>query len=277
MIQATSSPSSGLYGFLLLPIRYTDLIRQLSWREILGRYQGSFFGLAWSFFNPLLLLVVYTLFFTEALGMHEVMSGGSRTSFANSLFVGLIIHGFFAECAMRGPRLVIGNTSYVKKIVFPLEVLPWISTLSASFHTLVSLIVLLLFVAVSMGSVPITFPLVVLVLVPLFVLCLATGWFLAALGVYVRDIGQMVGLLTTAMLFTAPVFFPISRLEDSAFATVVKVNPLTFLINQAREVALWGRLPDFAGLALYTVVVAFVAWLAYAWFQRARRGFADVL
>lgn len=264
-------------SFLSLPSRHANLIRQLGKREIIGRYQGSMLGLAWSFFNPLLMLLVYTLFFTEALGLHAVVSGSSKTSFANSLFVGLIVHGFFSECASRGPRLVTGNPSYVKKIVFPLEVLPWVSVVSAFFHGLISLAVLVLFLLFTNGAIPLTFPLVVLVFVPLTILCLGVGWLLSGLGVYLRDVGQVVGVLTTAMMFTAPVFFPADRFEGSSFAYVVQANPLTFLINQAREVALWGRWPDLPGLLIYTAVVSLFAWLAYAWFQKVRGGFSDVL
>lgn len=276
-MQRMSRHGAGVAGFLSIPARHANLIRQLSRREIIGRYQGSMLGLAWSFFNPLLMLLVYTLFFTEALGMHAMVSGSSKASFANALFVGLIVHGFFAECASRAPRLVIGNPSYVKKIVFPLEVLPWVSVTSAFFHGLVSLAVLVLFVFFTNWGVPLTFPLVVVVFVPLAVLCLGVGWFLAGLGVYLRDIGQIVGVLTTAMMFTAPVFFPADRFAGSSFDYVMKANPLTFLINQARDVALWGRLPDFPGLLAYTAVASLFAWLAYAWFQRVRGGFSDVL
>jgi len=266
-----------LGSFLTLPVRHANLIWQLAKREIIGRYRGSMLGLAWSFFNPMLLLLIYTVFFTEALGMHEVTSGSSKTAFANSLFVGLIIHGFFAECAARAPRLVTGHPSYVKKVVFPLEALPWVSVLSAVFHGFVSLLVLAGFMVLTGSTVPATFLLIPLILVPLVMVCLAVGWLFAALGVYLRDVSQMVGLLTTAMMFTAPVFFPVSRLEKSIFSYVVHANPLTFLINQGREVALWGRLPDFRGLALYTAVAVACSWVSYLWFQRARRGFADVL
>lgn len=272
-----NQPKAGMAAFLATPFRHSNLIWQLSKREIIGRYQGSMLGLAWSFFNPLLMLLIYTLFFTEALGAHEAVSGASRTSYANSLFVGLIIHGFFAECASRGPRLVTSYPSYVRKIVFPLEILPWVSAVSAAFHGLVSLGVLVLFLLLSNGSVPYTFPLIGLVLLPLSILCLAIGWLLAALGVYLRDVGQVIGVLTTAMLFTAPVFFPVERFEGSAFGSVIKANPLTFLINQAREVLLWGRLPDLVGLLVYALAASMAAWLCYAWFQRVRGGFSDVL
>lgn len=277
MSRRFSSGYAAIGDFFSLPMRHSNLIWQLAKREIIGRYRGSVFGLAWSFFNPLLLLLIYTLFFTEALGMHEVTSGSSKTAFANSLFVGLIIHGFFAECAMRAPKLVTSNPSYVKKIVFPLEILPWVSVVSATFHGIVSILVLACFIVLSGSVLPITFPLILLVVVPLILLCLAVGWILAALGVYLRDIGQMVGLLSTAMLFTAPVFFPVSRLENSTFSYIVHANPLTFLINQGREVALWGRLPDLAGLAMYSAIAAVCCWMAYMWFQRARGGFSDVL
>jgi lipopolysaccharide transport system permease protein len=267
----------GVTAFLKVPVDHAHLIRQLSRREIIGRYRGSVLGLAWSFFNPLLMLLIYTLFFTQALGVHELHSGSSKTSYANSLFVGLIVHGFFAECAARAAGLVSSQPNYVLKILFPLEVLPWVSVVSAAFHGLVSVGVLALFVLGSEGAIPYTFPLIVLVAVPLTIVCLAVGWLLSALGVYLRDVGQVVGVLTTAMLFTAPVFFPVDQFEGTAFGAVIEANPLTFLINQAREVTIWGRVPDLGGLLLYNAVACVVAWLCFAWFQKVRRGFSDVL
>lgn len=267
----------GVVSFLAVPFRHAHLIGQLSRREIIGRYRGSVLGLAWSFFNPLLMLLIYTLFFTQALGAHEVTSGTATTSYANSLFVGLIVHGFFAECAARAVGLVSTQPSYVLKILFPLEVLPWVSVVSAVFHGLVSVGVLALFLLFSDGAIPYTFPLIALVALPLAIVCLAVGWLLAALGVYLRDVGQMVGVLTTAMLFTAPVFFPVERFEGTGLGTLIKANPLTFLINQAREATVWGRVPDLAGLLQYTVVASLIAWLSFAWFQKVRRGFSDVL
>jgi lipopolysaccharide transport system permease protein len=277
MMPAARHPDGGARAFLALPGRHGTLLRQLARREVIGRYQGSVLGLAWSFFNPLILLLVYTAFFTHALGMQAVEQGDARVPYSHVLFVGLIIHGFFAECAQRAPKLVLSNPSYVKKVVFPLEILPWVSVVSATFHFAVSLLVLTVFVLATGGTLPATFPLVVLLVPPLVLLCLAVGWLFAALGVYIRDLGQVVGLLVTAMMFTAPVFFPFERFGDTAFARVVALNPLTFLINQARDVTIWGRAPDVLGLGLYMLVAGLAAWAAYWWFQRARRGFADVL
>jgi lipopolysaccharide transport system permease protein len=257
--------------------RHASMIFQLSRREVIGRYRGSMFGLAWSFFNPLLLLAVYGFFFTVVFpsrwgqpGMDE--DGG----FVTALFVGLIIHGLFAECLQRAPRLVTENPSYVKKIIFPLEILPWVSVYAALFHALTSVAILLGLLLVLDGTLHWTIVLLPLVLLPLALFAMAASWVLASLGVYIKDVAQMVGVLSTALMFTSPVFFPLSRLPAS-WQPYLKLNPLTLPIEQARDVLLWGRVPDFTALGLYAIVALLLAWLGFAWFQKTRRGFIDVL
>lgn len=255
-----------------------DLIRQMTWREVLGRYRGSAMGLAWSFFNPILMLAVYTFVFSGVFKARwgETAGSGGHGEFALILFVGMIVHALFAEVLNRAPGLVLGNANYVKKVVFPLEILPLTSLGAALFHALVSIAVLLLASLFVYGGVPWTAVLVPVVLVPLAVLTLGLAWFLASLGVYLRDVGQTIGIITTVMLFLAPVFYPVTALPEE-FRVLIMLNPLTFIIEQAREVLVWGRWPDWSGLAIYFVVSGVVAWLGCAWFQRTRKGFADVL
>ena len=256
------------------------LILQMSRREVAGRYKGSVMGLLWSFLNPLFMLVVYTFFFAIVFksrwGAAPAGTEESKTLFAVLLFVGMIVHSLFAEVLNRAPNLILGNVNYVKKVVFPLEILPAISMGTALFHGLVSVLVLLLVFFASNGYIHWTFVYLPLILLPLIVFTIGLAWILASLGVFVRDVGQFIGLAMTVMLFLSPVFYPISALP-AAMQPWMLANPLTFIIEQARAVLVWGQQPNWGGLLLYTLVAIFVAWLGYLWFQKTRKGFADVL
>lgn len=257
--------------------RNRQLIVQMTRREVVGRYRGSVMGLAWSFFNPVFMLAVYTFVFSMVfkarwgLGADE-----SKTQFAVVLFIGMIVHALLAEVLNRAPGLILANTNYVKKVVFPLEILPIISMGAALFHTLISLSVLLLAFIIFNGYMHWTAVLTPLVLLPLIILTLGLAWMLASLGVFLRDVGQTIGIITTVMLFLAPVFYPISAVPER-FHVFIMANPLTFIIEQAREVLIWGNFPDWTGLGIYTLIATAFAWAGYVWFQKTRKGFADVL
>ena len=256
------------------------LIWQMSKRDVIGRYKGSAMGLLWSFLNPLLMLAVYTFFFAVVFKSRwgAVPNGGeeSKTLFAVILFVGMIVHTLFAEVLNRAPSLILSNTNYVKKVVFPLEILPIISMGAALFHCLISLGVLLAVFVVFNGFVHWTVVLLPFIFLPFIVLTMGLAWMLASLGVYVRDVGQTIGILMSVMMFLSPVFYPVAALPDFMRPWML-ANPLTFIIEQAREVLVWGRMPHWRGLALYSLLSFFVAWLGFAWFQKTSKGFADVL
>lgn len=258
--------------------RHRQLILQMARREVLGRYRGSVMGLAWSFFNPILMLIVYTFVFAVVFNARWGIGGTeeSKTLFAVVLFVGLIVHGLFAEVMNRAPALILSNSNYVKKVVFPIEILPVITLIAALFHAAVSLTVMLLAFLLFNGFVHWTAVLTPLVLFPLVVLTLGFAWMLASLGVFIRDVGQTIGIITTVMLFLAPVMYPITAVP-AGFRPFIMANPLTFIIEEARKVLVWGELPNWAGLGLYLIIASLVAWLGYAWFQKTRKGFADVI
>jgi lipopolysaccharide transport system permease protein len=252
------------------------LIFQMSRREVVGRYVGSFMGLQWSILNPLLMLGVYTFVFSVVFKARWGDAEESKTQFALILFSGLIVHGIFAEVLNRSPGLVIANINYVKRVVFPLEVLPVIALGAALFHGLVSVCVLLVAFLVLNGFLYWTAVFLPLVLLPLIILTVGLSWILASVGVFVRDIGQSIGLLTMILLFMSPVFFPVSALPEQ-FRPWMMLNPLTFIIEQARQVLIWGRLPNWGGLLAYAAAAFLVAWGGFSWFQKTRKGFADVL
>ncbi len=257
--------------------RNRQLIVQMTRREVVGRYRGSTMGLAWSFLNPVFMLAVYTFVFSVVFKARWGLGGEeSKTQFAVVLFVGLIVHGLFAEVLNRAPGLVLSNINYVKKVVFPLEILPVASMGAALFHSMVSMGVLLLAFTIFNGYIHWTVVFAPVVLLPLVIVTLGLAWIFASLGVYLRDVGQTIGLITTVMMFLAPVFYPITALPQE-FRPWLMANPLTFIIEQAREVLIWGRLPDWLGLGIYTLMALVVAWAGYVWFQKTRKGFADVI
>ena len=242
-----------------------------------GRYRGSVMGLAWSFFNPVFMLAVYTFVFSIVFKARWGLDDDeNKTQFAVVLFVGLIVHGLFAEVMNRAPGLILGNINYVKKVIFPLEILPVISMCAALFHSLISFGVLLGAFVIFNGYLHWTVVFTPFVVLPLVILTLGLAWVLAALGVFLRDVGQTIGIITTVMLFLAPVFYPITALPEE-YHPWFMANPLTFVIEQARDVLIWGHLPNWIGLGIYTLCAMVVCWFGYVWFQKTRKGFADVL
>lgn len=245
-------------------------------REVVGRYRGSIMGLAWSFFNPVLMLAIYTFFLSTVLRARWTGVDETTADFAIMLFTGMIVHGLFAECANRAPGLILSNVNYVKKVVFPLEILPWVAFGSAFFHALVSLAVLLLAQAVVRHQLPWTIVLFPFVLLPLIFMTLGVTWFLAALGMYMRDIGQGIGVVTTALLFLSPVMYPVTAVPEHLRGWL-RLNPLTYIIEEGRNTLIFGRVPDPAAWALMLILGLVVAWAGFAWFQKSRAGFADVV
>ncbi len=254
-----------------------QLIWQMTRREVAGRYRGSLMGLAWSFFIPVLMLIVYTFVFSVVFKARWGVSGDeTRTDFAIILFAGMIVFGFFAEIVNRAPGLIVSNVNYVKKVVFPLEILPWVSLGSVLFHSLVSLVVLLLFQFVINRFVPWTIVFFPLVLLPLIFASLGAAWFLASLGVYVRDVGQLTGVFTTVLMFVSAVFYPVSALPE-AYQAWLRLNPLVLIITESRKVLIFGSLPDWFWLCIALFAGFGMAAAGFWWFQKTRKGFADVL
>ena len=257
-------------------VEHRFVISQLAKRAILGRYRGTMLGLLWSFVTPLLLLAVYTFVFGTILQVRWVSQSGGNAEFAAILFSGMLVHGILAECLTQASTLIVSNPQYVKKVVFPLEALPWVTVISAFFQGAISTGILLAYLFLVQGSIPWTavfFP------IPLFVLvfvCIAVGWLISATAVYLKDIAQMMGLLSTVLFFMAPILYPKSALPVE-FQNLLYLNPLTYIIEQFRAVVLWGELPNWRGLGLYGIASVAIAWMSLVWFQKTRKGFADVL
>lgn len=257
--------------------RHWDLTRELTRNDILGRYRGANFGLLWSLISPFLMLIVYTVAFGGILkGRWPQTSGDHAVAFSLIVFLGIIVHSFFGECFTRSTRAMVDNTNYVKRVVFPLEILPWSMVLSGLFHTCMNLLVFGLLSFLFYHQLSHYVVLLPLVLLPLVLLTVAASWVMASLGVYLRDLSQVAPVIATAMFFLSSAIIPVESVPDK-YRLVFELNPLTFFIDQARAVALWGHLPDWTGLAWYLAGSLVAVFLAHAWFQRTSPGFADVL
>lgn len=245
-------------------------------REVQGRYRGSVLGLLWSFFTPLFMLAVYTFVFSEVFKARWSGGTGTKTEFALVLFAGLIVFNLFAECINRAPLLILANPNYVKKVVFPLEILPFVSLLSALFHVLISLVIWMAAYIGLYGMPHATVLYLPLVLLPFCMFIMGLSWALASLGVYLRDMSQFIGVLTTVLTFLSPIFYSADVLPEN-YRRLLYLNPLTLFIEMTRDVLYWGRMPAFDLLALFWLASGCIAWLGFAWFQKTRKGIADVL
>ncbi len=268
MSDVASSPDRrGKRRHLLIP-----LLR----REIQTRHKGTFGGLYWYLLQNIIIVIIYSTVFGAILQGVWREQGLGEVNFAIMLFIGLIQFNLIAEVANRASGLIVQNSNLVKKVVFPLELLPAVTVGGALFNAFIAFGVLL--VAAALLGVPLSWKGVWLpvIVAPLAVTALGFSWGLSALGTYIRDVGQVVALFVTAMMFLSPLFYPIEILPD-ALQALVALNPITTPIRQAREVLIFGHDPDFAVLGAYWVGAIAVALLGRLFFEKTRRGFADVV
>lgn len=251
------------------------LVWELVRREFSGRHGGAARGLFWAFAQPLVLLGIYTLAF-GALLKTRWGTDGDTASYAFMVFAGLIVFNLFTECLTAAPRLITGNPNYVKKVIFPLELLPWVTALTALANALVGVFVFAighLLLYASLKPTLLLFPLALAALLPVL---LGVGWLLAALGVVLRDLDQMARLFSHALLFLTPVFYSLEIVPDG-LRPLMLLNPLTFIVEQFRRVLIVGQTPDLAGLALYLLLATCFGATALWFFRRLRPSFADLL
>jgi lipopolysaccharide transport system permease protein len=254
-----------------------ELTWQFTKRDVLGRYRGSFLGLGWSLVAPLLMLSLYTFVFSTILQARwPGIESESSLLYAINLFAGLIIINFISEVATKASTLIIGHANYVKRVVFPLEILGVSTVLSAAFHSAISIVLLLIFQWIAAGSLSWSILSLPFLWLPLIIASLGLAWLISALGVYVRDTVQVINVAITLLLFLSPVFFPASRYPDG-FKPLLSLNPLVWMIEDMRSIIINGEWPGPAHLlsALFASIV--VAYVCRKLFQKARRGFADVL
>lgn len=256
--------------------RHFALVAQMAKRDVAGRYRGSFAGLFWSFFNPLLMLVIYTFVFGVIFKARWPGQASGHLAFAVILFAGLNINTLFTECANRATTLIIENTNFVKRVVFPLEILSWSVLGAALFHLMISTAALLIIELIAKGGIPWTvvlFPVVIALFMPFVA---GTIWLLSSLGVFLRDLKQAIMIVTTALMFLAPIMYPMTTIPDR-FRWVMYLNPLTVIALASQDVLVFGRMPTWHHLIIYALASCLFAWVSFAWFEKTRKGFADVV
>ncbi|MER2543233.1 MAG: ABC transporter permease [Candidatus Accumulibacter phosphatis] len=258
------------------PVRHVDLIHQFAKREVLVRYQESVLGSIWAVVTPLLSLLVYTLVFRHVFKAQWGNAGESGLDFALNIYAGLSVFNFFSECLLRAPRLVAEQPNLVRKVVFPLEILPWVLAFSALFHLGIALVILIAVSGWMHHGWPVSLLCLPLVWLPLLPLVLGVGWLFSALGVFLKDINQLLGVVVSLLMFLSPVFYPLESLP-ALWRPWMHLNPLALVMEATRDVVLNGRWPDWSSLTLVMGESLAVALLGAMFFRAARHEFADVL
>jgi lipopolysaccharide transport system permease protein len=269
--------STTIKGLVETLITKRDLVRQLASREFASRFRGSMLGSAWAIVTPLLLATVYTFVFNTVFKMRwTAAESQSNLDFAVYLLLGLAVHGIFVECLSRAPNLIVSNPSYVTKVVFPLEVLPFVLLVSALTNAGISIGVAILLNWLVSGSLHQTIVFIPLILIPYGLFVSAFVMIMAACGVYLRDLVQVVNVIIPVSLFLTPVFYPLTAIPP-AIRNLMWLNPLTFAVEQIRSTAVEGLVPNLPGLLLYGAASLAALSVSFWLFQRLRKGFADVL
>ncbi len=257
--------------------RHKELIGQLTRREVLYRYKGSYLGLAWVFLQPLLLLGVYTFVFSVILGIKWGMAvQNDQLGFAMVMFCGVLTFNILGEAANAAPGLILGHPNFVKRVIFPLEILPVVKLLGTIVHSCFGLVILFLGMAIGHHPFHWTILLLPLVWLPMAMFSMGCAFLLSSLGVFIRDIGATVGVLVSMCFFMSPIFYPLEAVPEK-FRTLCQLNPIAIYVADARRVMLFGELPDwpwfFAGLVLSILVMVF----GFVFFMRSKPAFADVI
>ena len=257
--------------------RNPTILWRLTEREVASRYRGSLLGWGWTILNPLLMLAVYTFVFSTVFKARwpDLQQAGA-IGFAINLFAGLIVFNLFSECIGKAPTLILSQPNYVTKVIFPLELLSAMTVGAAAFHACTSLVVLGIFELIAQGSVPLTVLWLPLVWLPLILGCLGLCWLLSALGVYLRDLPQLVNVSLSVLMFLSAIFYPVSALPER-WQPVLSLNPLVVVIEQTRSVLVSGQGPSPLYIGLSLPLSILVCELCFRLFQKARRGFADVM
>lgn len=258
--------------------KYRELILRLAIREIAQRFRTSRLGGLWLLIHPLALMLTFYFVFAVIFQNRWRSPNESRGEFILALFAGLLMFNVFSEIVGRSPSLVVGNVNYVKKVVFPLDILPLVAALSALANWVVGACIWMVFFVLVRESLPPSTALAApILLLPIVLYAIGTTWILSSLCVYFRDIGQAIPLVLQAMIFFAPVLYPLDRVPDGVLRGLLLLNPLSVPIESLRLLCLDGGVPGFMNFIGSFVGSIALAHLGHAFFVKMRAGFADVL
>ena len=261
-----------------IAVTHQDLLRQMLVRNIAARYRGSALGFLWSFANPLMMLSVYTFVFGVIFKARWAIVGleDNRAAFPLIMFCGMAVFNIFSESVTTSTSVVSGNSSYVKKVVFPLELLPLCNVLTSFIFGLAWFVLVLLGSVIFIGHLSWTIVLLPLTLLPLLLISAGVSFLVASLGVYLRDMQQLVGIVTQILFFMTPIFYPVSLVPEK-LRWILHLNPLSTVVEQTRRVFLYGQLPELYPCLVLLAVSLAIFQLGLAWFTKTKKGFADVI
>jgi lipopolysaccharide transport system permease protein len=257
--------------------KHRELLWQFTVRNVELRHKGSHLGLLWSILNPLLMLGLYVFVFGEIFnGKFGILAYETKWDYAMGVFLGLIVFHLLAEVMGIAPTTIVANPNFVKKVVFPLEIIPAANVGASIFHMLISVVLLVISMLVLGSKIGWEIMWLPVILFPVVLLCLGLGWALAALGVFFRDINQIMPFLSMALMFGSAVFYPVHQIPAAAWV-VMRFNPLLVAIDLARKAALWHQPIDYQQLG-FIYLIGIAACVVGHWvFRKTKPAFADVL
>ncbi|MDR6095867.1 ABC transporter permease [Stenotrophomonas sp. SORGH_AS_0321] len=257
--------------------RRLELMLSLTGRDIQKKYKDSVLGALWGVLVPLIMLAIYTVIFSAIFNAKwKGIEVHSKADYAVLLFIGLIVYNIFAESLARAPSAVLGSPNLVKKVVFPLEVLPAVVVMSSLYNAGVACVALVVFLVFSSFGLHWQIVLLPILIVPMIALTLGVTYLFASLGVFFRDIDQLAGLLARILQYLTPVLYPSIIFPDTV-GQWMRLSPLAIYVEQIRALIVAGTLPDWGSYLWAVCWSGAILWLGYWWFQRTRRAFADVV
>lgn len=257
-------------------IKNRYLLGQLTKKDIELKYKDSVLGMLWSVIVPILMIVIYTFVFSVVFRPQWISDTGSKFEFSLIMYCGLVAFNMLSDVMARSSGLIAANANYVKKVIFPLELLSVVITLTALFNSFISLIVLVIAKFILTHTVSVTLPLVVVVYIPLVIFTVGVSLMLSAMSVYLKDIASVISVVITVLMYVSPVFFSLESVPES-YRIICEINPMTYMIENFRNVVLYGTMPNWLYLVISFVIAIVMAWLGGTIFRRAKEGFADVL
>lgn len=263
----------GMFGCVW---HYRYLVSLLTVRGIEVRFRGSLLGKLWAVLTPLFMLALYTFVFGMVLKVRWAGEPQRTVDVALLYFAGLIVSDFFFECLNRATTLMVDHIIYIKKVVFPLEVLAWVAVGEGLFRVAVSVGILFVFYVAIDGLPPVTALFLPLVIAPLALVAVGLIWYLSMVGVFIRDIRHIMTLMAPALMFLSPIFYPLSAVPEGV-RNFLYLNPLTLIAEQVRAILFQGVMPNWSALAVYTLIAWLFAGSGYFCFMKARMGIADVI
>jgi len=256
--------------------RYRELVFPLARRKIASRYRGSVLGVFWAVLNPLIMLGIYTFIFSVIFQSKWGLSQSDRPEFALFLFSGLILYSVFADCINEAPAVLLENKLFIRQLVFPTEILAWVDLLVSLFNLFINWLILMGFYALVIGMPPTASLYLPLIVLPILLITLGGVWLVSSIGLYLRDLGHMIRLFTTALLFLSPIFYPAAAVPER-FQAYYAVNPLVHILEMSKGALFYGLHPDWEVLGFCLIGSWAFAWIGYIWFMNAKKGFADVV